>query len=126
MNSNFLQGLGKRILHEKRQHKGENMLFIEESKELTSLYQSSYDKKEVPRCYHTRFPRIYPTPADSTRISSTTTKWWSPSDMHKTPLHVLASSQQPHIKENQWKYAYQPSIFSWIATKSECKPKNDT
>ena len=102
------------------------MLFIEEPKDLSSLYQSSYDKKELRRCYHTRFPRIYPTHGNSTRISSTTTKWWPPSDTYKTPLHVLASSQQPHIKENHWKYAYQPSIFSWIATTSECKPKNDT
>ena len=119
----YLQGFGKRIVTERSQHISSSITRNSTSPNLKSTYQLSYNGKKSEPCQFKRFPRIYPAPG--TGQTTLSTKWWEPKDDSKTKLHVLAITQEPHSKPNQWRYSYQPSIFSWIATTTPCKTKEN-
>jgi len=124
----FSNGLGKKRLDEKCQHRGDN-LTCQDINIIPShpLYKNSFENKQASKCKFTRFPRIYKQIESTEKVidlTTSTTKWWPDIDSHRTDLHVLASTQTPHAKSNTWKYSYQPTIFSLTATKSFCKTPN--
>ena len=53
-----------------------------------------------------RFPHKHRLPASTNQFKPTTdtTAWFN--QPHMTPLQVLAQTQQPFTKKNQWKYSY--------------------
>ncbi|XP_041370681.1 uncharacterized protein LOC121384374 [Gigantopelta aegis] len=76
-----------------------------------SLYHDSFEGKPTPfPPVHRRFPKTYKEPAEGPiKLDTTTTdRFRSPDVPYKTPLHVLALSQEPFPKHNRWKYSYQP------------------
>lgn len=50
-----------------------------------------------------RFPKIYKSP-EIDELSTQTTTWRA--TPFKTPMHVLAISQEPFLKHNSWKYSH--------------------
>ncbi|KAK2154236.1 hypothetical protein LSH36_274g06080 [Paralvinella palmiformis] len=55
-----------------------------------------------------RFPKIHPDPEpDLVKLDTDTTDWFGDPDVpHKTPTQVLASTQEPFLGTNKWKYSY--------------------
>lgn len=54
-----------------------------------------------------RFPKICQEPQEGRiKLDTTTSDWFKCPDIpHKTPLHVLAVSQEPYLQHNAWKYS---------------------
>lgn len=83
----------------------------------TSCYASSYNKPfyETYRLRHRRYPHEYATtsshaqrqfdPKKSTILSS----FGAP---YRTPLHVLAVTQEPFLPANTWVYSHKPKVYN--------------
>ncbi|XP_055955622.1 uncharacterized protein LOC126814912 [Patella vulgata] len=76
---------------------------------IDSEYRSNYkgEKTEFPPV-HRRFPKVYSEPKEGHINLDTTTSDWHESSQPppKTPLRVLAISQEPFLKHNPFKYSY--------------------
>ena len=54
-----------------------------------------------------RFPQTFKEPVEGIIEISTSTPLWQPNSGEKrVPIKVLATSQQPYLKSNFWKYSY--------------------
>ncbi|XP_002740580.1 testis-expressed protein 36-like [Saccoglossus kowalevskii] len=110
----FGHGLGKKLLPpEERQHYSKQLIswdkkdFFSDTNYYNS-YQTRHCKNPPTR---RRFPRIHSEgKAGSTKLDTTTTEWFKPPEVpHETKTQVLASSQEPFLKHNPWKYSYKAS-----------------
>ena len=104
------------MLLDRRQHYSNNLISWRMPSERQSCYTASY--QGVPgedMSKLRRFPRQHAEgKPGSAPLATTTTEWFREPDIpHKTPLHVLAISQQPFLRPNKWAYSYRP-IWSWI------------
>ncbi|XP_071090209.1 uncharacterized protein [Haliotis cracherodii] len=73
-----------------------------------SLYTASFlghPTREPP--VHRRFPKAYKEPREGTITLDTSTPSWfkTPEVPYRTPLHVLAVTQEPFVEHNPWKYS---------------------
>ncbi|KAL5022029.1 hypothetical protein ScPMuIL_001184 [Solemya velum] len=76
-----------------------------------STYSLSYMGESQPRLshqYRRRFPKAYrQPPTEDVKIDTSTTNWYRHTDVpRRTPMHVLAMSQEPFLKHNAWRYSY--------------------
>ena len=109
------QGLGRRMLPDCSQHYSNNLITWNTAGETRSCYTSSFRGQQGDeRCRYRRFPRSHPQgKPGSAPVSTSTTRWFQPPDVpHRTPLHVLAVSQEPFLPPNKWTYSYRP-IWYW-------------
>jgi len=73
-----------------------------------TIYGLEYEgNQSTKRPSHRRFPKIHKEGSDGlAKLNTTTTDWFKEPDVpHKTPLHVLAVSQEPFLPHNAWKYS---------------------
>lgn len=73
-----------------------------------SIYRVDFDgNQSTEGPAHRRFPRAHKEGNDGlATLNTTTTKWFREPDVpYQTPLQVLASSQEPFLKANRWKYS---------------------
>jgi hypothetical protein len=73
-----------------------------------TMYRTSYfgdQNTQLPTLR--RFPKTHSEGTEGTiKLETATTDWFKEPDVpHKTPLQVLATSQEPHLKHNKWKYS---------------------
>jgi hypothetical protein len=52
-----------------------------------------------------RFPKLH-LRSNSTGLLTSTTTWFKEDKPFRTPTQLLASSQEPHLPHNPWKYSY--------------------
>ncbi|XP_071948995.1 testis-expressed protein 36-like [Antedon mediterranea] len=108
----FGQGLGKKLWQgEKRQHNSRDLITWETGHNLhySTYYHDTYKGTPTNKPpTHRRFPRVHSEPKQgSIKLDTTTTdRYQSPDVPHKTPTQILASSQEPFIKHNPWRYSY--------------------
>lgn len=106
--------LGKRLhSSDQRLHHTNNQYLKHHGRQVTNFdYRTQYDstyqgeKIKSPPAYR-RFPRIH---ADGdvaqSKLDTTTTAWYEEPDVpFKTPLQMLASSQEPFLPHNAWRYS---------------------
>lgn len=107
----YFQGLGRRTFPDRCQHYSNNLITWNTNNDARSCYMASYqgDSGDDNSRYR-RFPRIHSEPKPgSAPLETTTTKWFRRPDIpHKTPLHVLAITQEPFLIPNKWAYSYRP------------------
>ncbi|XP_077992268.1 testis-expressed protein 36-like [Glandiceps talaboti] len=110
----FGHGLGKRLLPPtERQHFSKDLVSWEKKDfygktNYKGEYQQRHCKNPPTR---RRFPQIHeegkPGPK---KLDTTTSDWYrAPEVPHETSTQVLASSQEPFLKHNPWKYSYKAS-----------------
>ncbi|ESO95171.1 hypothetical protein LOTGIDRAFT_160937 [Lottia gigantea] len=79
-------------------------------------YRTCYmgNKTEFPPV-HRRFPKLYSAPKEGRiPLDTTTSDWFQQKEpTPKTPLRVMAISQQPFLKHNPFKYSYHgtPKVY---------------
>lgn len=107
----FGNGLGRRTFPDRCQHYSNNLITWETNNDPRSCYMASYHGLQGDdNSRYRRFPRVHldgkPGSAPS---ETTTTKWFKQPDVpYKTPLHVLAITQEPFLTPNKWAYSYRP------------------
>lgn len=107
----FFQGLGRRTFPNRCQHYSNNLITWNTHSDPRSCYMASYQGPPGDdNSRYRRFPRIHPEgKPGSAPLETTTTKWFQRPDVpHKTPLHVLAITQEPFLAPNKWAYSYRP------------------
>ena len=58
--------------------------------------------RRFPKTYKFKKPEVQPE-----KLDTSTTDWYQPPDVpHRTPMQVMASSQEPFLTHNAWKYSY--------------------
>ncbi|KAH9489691.1 Testis-expressed protein 36 [Bulinus truncatus] len=104
--------LGRRLHpHQKRLHHTENTFIHHHSRKptlfdyspITAISYQSPGESEAPT--RRRFPRIYQTPKVPPDWQTAHLTSWSATPS-RTPLSVLALSQEPFLHHNSWKYCY--------------------
>ncbi|XP_070539666.1 testis-expressed protein 36-like [Ptychodera flava] len=107
----FGHGLGKRLMppHE-RQHFSKDLVSWEKRDFYgNTIHATSYQQRHCKNPpTRRRFPKIHPEGKPGhVKIDTTTTEWFrSPEVPYRTPTQTLASSQEPFLKHNPWKYSY--------------------
>ncbi|XP_074642730.1 testis-expressed protein 36-like isoform X2 [Tubulanus polymorphus] len=111
---------GKTVMAPERQHKSDKEFLLHSGRHIYAYdYRSSYrsnflgDKCEEPPVYR-RFPQHHKEGESGiASLATQTTSAFDADDTHRTPLQVLASSQEPFLKTNKWKYSYHglPRIY---------------
>ncbi|XP_064631019.1 testis-expressed protein 36-like isoform X2 [Lineus longissimus] len=109
--SRFLGKMNKDPYH--RQHFTGSAYLSHEGEEgnpynFKTMYRASYfGDQETERPTLRRFPKVYSAGTEGTKkLDTSTTDWYNEPDVpHKTSLQVLASTQEPHLKRNRWKYS---------------------
>ena len=107
--------LGKRIMMpDLRLHHTNNVYLKHNDRkpvnfDLNTSYGLTYQGKptgEPP--VHRRFPKKYKSPnSGPAKLETKTTDWHQPPEVpYKTGTQVLATSQEPFLKHNAWKYSY--------------------
>ncbi|XP_022783698.1 uncharacterized protein LOC111324415 isoform X2 [Stylophora pistillata] len=105
------EGLGRRTFPDRCQHYSNNLIAWKTNNDPRSCYMASH--QGLPgddNSRYRRFPQVHlegkPGSAPS---ETTTTKWFKQPDIpYKTPLHVLAITQEPFLSPNKWAYSYRP------------------
>lgn len=107
----FGKGLGRRTFPDRCQHYSNNLITWNLPNDARSCYMASYQGPlGADNSQYRRFPRVHPdAKPGSTPLETTTTKWFQRPDVpYKTPLHVLAITQEPFLSPNKWAYSYRP------------------
>ena len=128
------QGFGKRLVRDSKvnQHYSHHCISWDDAPHpsYSSTYKAGYGGKErdlknyaqstqradasLLKKFHTplksnfrHFPRNHRLPEDpaNTKPTTHTTNWFG-DKTHRTPLFVLAATQQPFVKLNPWKFSY--------------------
>ncbi|KAK3751349.1 hypothetical protein QZH41_009298 [Actinostola sp. cb2023] len=111
----FGNGLGKRTLPERSQHYSNNMITWNMQNDHHSNYMVSYRGSTAYPAKFRRYPKDHQEGKPGTApLSTTTTKWCNHRDAtHRTPLHVMATTQEPLLPPNSWVYSYRPKGHVW-------------
>ncbi|XP_032222034.2 testis-expressed protein 36 [Nematostella vectensis] len=106
----FGNGLGKKKTPEKSQHYSNNMITWSMNNNNQSNYMTSFRGQSADGATSRRFPRIHPEPKPGTApLQTSTTNWFMPPQVpYRTPLNVLAITQEPLLPSNSWTYSYRP------------------
>ena len=107
----YFQGLGRRTFSDRCQHYSSNLITWNANNDARSCYMASYlGSQGEDNSRNRRFPRVHPeAKPGSAPLQTTTTKWFRRPDIpYKTPLHVLAITQEPFLTPNRWAYSYRP------------------
>lgn len=107
----YFQGLGRRTFPDRCQHYSNNLITWNTTNDARTCYTVSYQGAPgADNSRYRRFPRVHPgAKPGSALLATTTTKWFQQPDVpHKTPLHVLAITQEPFLTPNKWAYSYRP------------------
>ncbi|XP_033113413.1 testis-expressed protein 36-like [Anneissia japonica] len=107
----FGQGLGKKLWQgEKRQHNSRDLITWENGNlQYSTYYRDTYKGTPCKEpLTQRRFPRIHTEPKQGTiKLETTTTDWYQPPKVpYETPTQILASSQEPFLEHNPWRYSY--------------------
>lgn len=107
----FGNGLGRRMSPERCQHYSSNLITWNATNDARTCYATSY--QGIPgedNSRYRRFPRLHTgKKTGSSTEQTTTTKWFQRPDVpHKTPLNVLAITQEPLLSPNKWVYSFRP------------------
>lgn len=81
-----------------------------------SQYMKSYRGATADAATLRRYPQNHPEAKPGTApLSTTSTKWFNPhkEGQFRTPLHVLACTQEPLLPPNRWAYSYRPKGQVW-------------
>ena len=106
--------LGKRLTAPTfRQHHTEKDMFkhygrVVSDFDYNSIYSVNYEgNQSTQNPTRRRFPKIHKQGLPSlAKLDTTTTDWFKEPDVpHTTPLQVLATSQEPFLGPNKWKYS---------------------
>ncbi|XP_068709656.1 testis-expressed protein 36-like [Montipora capricornis] len=108
----FGNGLGRRTFPDRCQHYSSNLITWNATNDARTCYVASF--QGVPgadNSRYRRFPRFHTKKNhESAPLRTTTTKWFQRPDVpFKTPLNVLAITQEPFLAPNQWAYSYRPT-----------------
>lgn len=107
--------LGRRlILPDLRLHHTDNVFLKHNDRnpvnfDLNTSYGLTYQGKPTDQPpAHRRFPKRYKPPSSGpAKLETKTTDWHQPPDVpFKTATQVLATSQEPFLRHNPWKYSY--------------------
>ena len=107
----YFQGLGRRTFPDRCQHYSNNLITWSADSDARSCYMASYQGAPgADNNRYRRFPRVHPEAKPSSApLATTTTKWFQRPDVpYKTPLHVMAITQEPFLSPNKWVYSYRP------------------
>lgn len=112
MTFNF-QGLGKKFLPERSQHYSNNMITWNMNNDHRSNYTASYRGRTADGAEYRRYPKAHADGKPGTAPLSTSTTQWFHNGVYSTPLHVMASTQEPLLPANSWIYSYRPKGNIW-------------
>lgn len=115
----FGHGLGKRLVPpEERQHRSEDLVAWQKKDFYgTTNYNYSYQLRHCrspPK--RRRFPTIHQESKPGLiELDTTTNKWFTAPDVpYETRTHVLATSQEPFLQHNPWKYSYRAHTARFV------------